>query len=183
MARETENFTYDSRFGPRLASNAASPKQRSGIIPKIEDSTQKSKFIAMLRNMTDAKFGLTAASAESYNGSDSSPAAPGAGNTTAENSMGRTSMRAQPVYLALATWLVISWATGPLLATEVGGGGSKRRDCLVTFDAAVNLPSAKPKHVRCTDGDPACDSDGVVNGIARSISACAPTAPSSPSAP
>jgi len=50
-------------------------------------------------------------------------------------------------------------------ATVVGGGGSTTRDCLVVFDAAVNLPAAKPKHVRCTDGDPTCDSDGAANGV------------------
>lgn len=49
--------------------------------------------------------------------------------------------------------------------TEVGGGGGKSTDCLTTFKAEVNLPSTNPKHVRCTDGDPNCDSDMAVNGV------------------
>lgn len=48
-------------------------------------------------------------------------------------------------------------------ATEVGGGGSSKVDCLTTFDAAVNTPLTKPRSIRCADGAP-CDMDGVVNG-------------------
>ncbi len=53
----------------------------------------------------------------------------------------------------------------PAHATVVGGGGSATKDCLVALDAAVNFPVAKPRHVRCADGDPTCDDDGVVNGV------------------
>ncbi len=75
---------------------------------------------------------------------------------------------------ALATWAVTSLLAAPIAAIEVGGGGSKISDCLVTFDAAFNLPPAKPKHIRCTDGDPSCDSDGVVNGLCTfELSVCA----------
>ncbi len=73
-------------------------------------------------------------------------------------------MKTSMVRLALAMWSITLPLAGAW-AIEVGGGGSQKRDCLVTFDAAVNHPAAKPKHVRCTDGDPACDSDGVVNGL------------------
>jgi hypothetical protein len=46
-------------------------------------------------------------------------------------------------------------------ACPVTGGGSGKTDCLVEFDG---VPSAR---VRCTDGDPACDTDGAVNGACR----------------
>jgi hypothetical protein len=52
----------------------------------------------------------------------------------------------------------------PAVGSVVGGGGSASSDCLAVFDAAVNTPKSKPRHVKCTDGDPACDSDGTVNG-------------------
>lgn len=76
--------------------------------------------------------------------------------------------------VALAMWSAISLAAPSARATEVGGGGSRRRDCLVTLDAAVNLPAAKPKHVRCVDGDPSCDADGTVDGrCSFELSVCA----------
>lgn len=49
-------------------------------------------------------------------------------------------------------------------ANIVGGGGSTSKDCLVVFDAAVNVPASNPRHVRCTDGDPNCDADMTVDG-------------------
>jgi hypothetical protein len=55
------------------------------------------------------------------------------------------------------------FAAAPAAALIVGGGGSKGKDCLVVFDAAANFPVGKEKQVRCVDGDPACDTDGVVN--------------------
>jgi hypothetical protein len=59
-------------------------------------------------------------------------------------------------------------------ATVVGGGGSSRVDCLLAFDAAVNSPVKKPRNVRCADGDPACDLDGVVNGVCNfQVGVCA----------
>jgi hypothetical protein len=65
--------------------------------------------------------------------------------------------------LAIAVGVSL-WAAGPALALIVGGGGSSRTDCLLVFDAPVNDPPSKPKRIRCTDGDPGCDADGVVNG-------------------
>jgi hypothetical protein len=53
----------------------------------------------------------------------------------------------------------------PSHATVVGGGGSKSRDCLVVFDAAVNHPISSPRNIRCTDGDPTCDADQTVDGV------------------
>ena len=62
----------------------------------------------------------------------------------------------------------------PSFATEVGGGGSGKIDCLATFDAAVNTPATKPRNVRCADGDPSCDLDGIVNGVCNfQVSVCA----------
>ena len=53
----------------------------------------------------------------------------------------------------------------PAAAIIVGGGGSKRTDCLVVFDAPANYPVDAPKQVRCVDGDSSCDSDLTVNGV------------------
>ena len=53
---------------------------------------------------------------------------------------------------------------GPAGAVVVGGGGSPTTDCLTVFDAPVNFPPTRPKSLRCTDGDPNCDEDGVANG-------------------
>ncbi len=81
-------------------------------------------------------------------------------------------MRAAPTgHVAIALlFLFAARAT----ATVVGGGGSSTRDCLVALDAAVNLPQSRPKHVRCTDGDPSCDSDGVADGVCSfALSVCA----------
>jgi hypothetical protein len=62
----------------------------------------------------------------------------------------------------------------PAGATVVGGGGSPTTDCLLVLDADVNSPSSKPKNVVCTDGDPACDRDGTVNGVCEfNVSVCA----------
>ncbi len=46
-----------------------------------------------------------------------------------------------------------------------GGGGGARNDCLLVFDGPVNDPPSRPRRVRCSDGDPSCDTDGVVNGV------------------
>lgn len=59
-------------------------------------------------------------------------------------------------------------------ATVVGGGGSSRVDCLTAFDADVNTPATKPRSIRCADGDPTCDLDGVANGVCNfKVSVCA----------
>ena len=49
--------------------------------------------------------------------------------------------------------------TGPFV--RFGGGGPARTDCMLVTDVA----GASAGHAaRCTDGDPACDVDGTVNG-------------------
>lgn len=46
----------------------------------------------------------------------------------------------------------------------VGGGGDPTRDCLAVFRAPANHPPARPRGVRCVDGDPECDADGTADG-------------------
>jgi hypothetical protein len=74
--------------------------------------------------------------------------------------------------LLLCAFLVGGIA-GTARAAVVPGGGSSKTDCLAYFDTAANWPPAKPKEIRCADGDPSCDADGVVNGTcAFAVSAC-----------
>jgi len=62
---------------------------------------------------------------------------------------------------------------GAAAAELTPGGGSSRTDCMVVLDAAVNQPSKRPRHVRCTDGDATCDTDGTINGVcAFEVSVC-----------
>jgi len=52
----------------------------------------------------------------------------------------------------------------PARALVVGGGGPVKNDCLVVFDVDANFPLSNPSHVRCVDGDAACDDDLTKNG-------------------
>ena len=53
-----------------------------------------------------------------------------------------------------------------------GGGGAARTDCMLVLGLAPTIPSRRPRHYRCADGE-ACDADGVVNGVCQvSINAC-----------
>lgn len=54
-----------------------------------------------------------------------------------------------------------------LSAVVTGGGGAAATDCLLVLDAPVTYPSARPRHVRCVDGDPTCDADATVDGLCR----------------
>jgi hypothetical protein len=75
------------------------------------------------------------------------------------------------IWMALA---LLAAAARPADAIMVGGGGSARSDCLAAFEAPANTPATRPKNVRCTDGDPSCDADGVVNGVCEfPIGVCA----------
>lgn len=74
----------------------------------------------------------------------------------------------------LAVLAFVVAAAAPSAAVIVGGGGSSSTDCLLVLDAPANNPVSAPRNVRCTDGDPACDSDGTVNGICSiEIAVCA----------
>ncbi len=59
--------------------------------------------------------------------------------------------------------LAASLAATPALATTVGGGGSKKTDCLAVFETSVALPENQRKII-CVDGDPACDTDATIDG-------------------
>lgn len=65
--------------------------------------------------------------------------------------------------MAVATTCVAVLCALPATAIMVGGGGSRKTDCLAVFDAPANEPARSPRAVRCADGD-ACDADGLVNG-------------------
>lgn len=57
------------------------------------------------------------------------------------------------------------WAACPG-ACPIPGGGGGNSDCLAEFDGMVpNAPAHRPKYVRCVDGDPSCDRDGVADGV------------------
>jgi hypothetical protein len=72
-------------------------------------------------------------------------------------------MRGGARALAIVAGVLLAAAPGAG-AIVIGGGGSSKTDCLLALDAPVNDPPTKPKKVRCTDGDPNCDADRVVNG-------------------
>lgn len=58
-------------------------------------------------------------------------------------------------------------------ATVVAGGGPRSQDCLAVFETPVVL-APNVRTIRCVDGDPACDGDGLVNGECRfPITVCA----------
>ena len=71
-------------------------------------------------------------------------------------------------------WMLLAagLASGPLRASaacpgdcSAPGAGPDATECLVEYDGVtLNYPPTSPKHVRCTDGDPACDLDGTANG-------------------
>ncbi len=76
--------------------------------------------------------------------------------------------------LRAALWLVVALALALAPrqalaacpgACPVPGGGARASDCLVEFDGVV-VAGRRPA-VRCTDGDPTCDTDGAVNGSCR----------------
>jgi len=67
--------------------------------------------------------------------------------------------------IAATAMLALVATSGSASATEVGGGGSSKVDCLATWNADVNTPATKPRNITCHDGDLSCDVDGVVNGV------------------
>jgi hypothetical protein len=70
--------------------------------------------------------------------------------------------------------VAVATAATATRASVVGGGGKASTDCLAVFDAGANDPAKKPRNVKCTDGDPACDTDGVINGVCEiPVAVCA----------
>ena len=83
-------------------------------------------------------------------------------------------MLPRTIVAALLAGGLVAHAASPVDAVVVGGGGSSRVDCLAAFDAAVNTPLTKPRNLRCADGDPVCDLDGIVNGMCNfRVAVCA----------
>lgn len=77
-------------------------------------------------------------------------------------------------YLSLLSVLSLVATSVPAGAVIVGGGGGIATECLTVFDAPANYKPEKPRHVRCTDGDPSCDADGVVDGVCEfPVAVCA----------
>jgi hypothetical protein len=61
----------------------------------------------------------------------------------------------------------------PAAATVVPGGGPRSQDCLAVFETPVTL-GPNVRVIRCDDGDPSCDADGLVNGECKfPIAVCA----------
>ena len=77
---------------------------------------------------------------------------------------------------ALRAVLVVGWigASASLAgAGVVAGGGPRSQDCLAVFDTPAALLPTK-RTIRCVDGDPACDGDGLVNGECKfPVAVCA----------
>jgi hypothetical protein len=71
--------------------------------------------------------------------------------------------------LPVAALLALCLSTGSARAVEPGGGNRPTSDCLVEYEGfALNYPpppATTRKEFRCFDGDPACDADGVQNGV------------------
>lgn len=81
--------------------------------------------------------------------------------------------------------ILVSLAAGSLAAASAGwaacpgecsapGKGSQATECIVEFDGITfNYPVGHEKQLRCTDGDPSCDEDGLANGVCKvSLAAC-----------
>ncbi|MBI3770956.1 MAG: hypothetical protein HY271_21000 [Deltaproteobacteria bacterium] len=66
---------------------------------------------------------------------------------------------------ALVAAMLALGGGGRAAATVLGGGGGKRTDCLAALDTPISYSVPRPRDIRCTDGDPSCDADGVVNGV------------------
>jgi hypothetical protein len=84
--------------------------------------------------------------------------------------------------LLLVGWLVLPAPTVRAQTTTtssststtilIGGGGGAGNDCLLVLGTAPNMPTSRPRHIRCADGD-LCDADGTVNGVCQfKVSAC-----------
>ena len=59
--------------------------------------------------------------------------------------------------------LLVAFACLPAAAADIPGGGPRSRDCVTIFRTDAS-PVGGGSNIRCRDGDPACDADGVVNG-------------------
>lgn len=79
----------------------------------------------------------------------------------------------QAVVRVMAGLALLLGCAMPASATIVAGGGVRSQDCLAVFDVPVVL-APNVRSIRCVDGDPACDGDGLVNGECRfPVAVCA----------
>jgi len=77
-------------------------------------------------------------------------------------------------FIALSLGAVSTvWAVCPG-ECSVPGKGSAATECIVEYDGITfNYPVGREKQLRCTDGDPSCDTDGLANGVCKfEIAAC-----------
>ena len=82
-------------------------------------------------------------------------------------------MMSRAVLSATIAFAAVVTSAPPVEATIVAGGGPRSQDCLAVFDVPVAL-NANVRSIRCVDGDPACDADGLVNGECRfPVAVCA----------
>jgi len=70
-------------------------------------------------------------------------------------------VRSLVVALAVVASSLGAAGVGASSFTRYLGGGNARTDCMLVTDVAG---TARGNAARCTDGDPACDGDGAVNG-------------------
>ena len=80
---------------------------------------------------------------------------------------------ARAVVRASVVLAALSATAATARATVVAGGGPRSQDCLAVFETpVVLLPNVRT--IRCVDGDPGCDGDGLVNGECKfPVSVCA----------
>jgi hypothetical protein len=77
------------------------------------------------------------------------------------------------VAVAASLALLLAALPSNAAATTVPGGGPASLDCLAVFETPVAL-APNVRQIRCVDGDPSCDADGVINGECKfSVAVCA----------
>ena len=70
-------------------------------------------------------------------------------------------------------WLALVLLAAPPASALSPGGGSTLTDCLAEFDVLpANYPPDRPREIRCTDGDPACDQDPTPGRCGFAVAIC-----------
>jgi len=73
--------------------------------------------------------------------------------------------------VAVLSSLAVFFALAPVARADFAGGGSSKSDCYIVYEG-LNINKGKNKS-ECTDGDPACDTDGQCQGTCSfGITAC-----------
>jgi hypothetical protein len=82
-------------------------------------------------------------------------------------------MRAHRSIPVLAECLAIVLVAALPAGALTRGGGPTGTDCIAEFDVVpANYPPERPREIRCTDGDPACDRDETVGRCGFAIGVC-----------